>query len=135
MAYLNASHIEIADIRFFSDTLGYSHIDGWEKQLLGRKSLKEVVLKDRLKASLIKLNSHIPGSCIDYAISEISKSRATMSSVLANKEVYELIKNGVPVTYKNTAGREEEDYVRIMDFTSCSGTICLCVFPMASKPG
>jgi type I restriction enzyme R subunit len=38
MAYLNESHIEIADIRFFTEKLGYTHINAWEKQLLGRKS-------------------------------------------------------------------------------------------------
>ena len=117
MAWLNESHIEVADINFFVDNLGYTHINAWEKQLLDRKSLKEVVLKDRLKRSLQKLNEHIPESCIDYAISELTKSRASISPVLANKEVYELIRNGVQVTYKNNLGREEDDYVRILDFS------------------
>ncbi|MEI6436156.1 MAG: type I restriction endonuclease subunit R [Bacteroidota bacterium] len=117
MAWLNESHIEVADINFFVDNLGYTHINAWEKQLLDRKSLKEVVLKDRLKRSLQKLNEHIPESCIDYAISELTKSRASMSPILANKEVYELIRNGVQVTYKNNLGREEDDYVRILDFS------------------
>lgn len=35
---------------------------------------------------------------------------------MANKEVYELIKNGVQVDYKNADGREESDYVKIIDF-------------------
>ena len=52
MAYLNESHIEVADICFFTDKLGYTHINAWEKKLLGRENLKEVVLKDRLKESL-----------------------------------------------------------------------------------
>lgn len=117
MAYLNESHIEEADISLFVDTLGYTHINANEKQLLGRKSLKEVVLKDRLKIALRKLNEHLPLSCIDYAISEITKSRATMAPVLANKEVYELIKKGVEVTFKNKQGHEENDYVKIIDFS------------------
>lgn len=116
MAYLNESHIELADINLFVDQLKYTHINAWEKQLLGRKSLKEVVLTDRLKNQLQKLNKHIPESCIDFAISELTKSRAIMAPVLANKEVYELIKNGVQVSYKNELGREENDYVRIIDF-------------------
>lgn len=116
MAYLNESHIEDADINFFAQTLGYSHINAWEKQLLGRKSLKDVVLTDRLKTQMRKLNRHIPDSCIDFAISELTKSRAIMAPVMANKEVYELIKNGVQVSYKNEFGREENEYVRIIDF-------------------
>ncbi|MEI8085624.1 MAG: HsdR family type I site-specific deoxyribonuclease [Paludibacter sp.] len=116
MAYLNESHIEDADINFFIEKLGYTHINAWEKQLLGRKSLKEVVLRDRLKSSLIKLNDKIPESCIDFAVSEVTKSRATLSPILANKEVYELIKNGVQVDYKDELGVEVNDYVRIIDF-------------------
>ena len=127
MAYLNESHIEEADIKFFVDKLGYEHINAWEKQLIGRSSLKEVVLKDRLKTSLKKLNSHLPESCIDYAISEITKSRATLTPVIANKEVYELIKKGVQVSYKTEQGKEENDYVRIIDFTSKNGNDFLVV--------
>ncbi len=117
MAYLNESHIEVADINFFVEKLGYKHINAWEKQLLGRNSLKEVVLTDKLKTNLIKLNKQIPETSIDYAVSEITKSRATLTPVLANKEVYELIKNGVPVAYKNEQGSEENDYIKIIDFS------------------
>jgi len=117
MAYLNESHIEEADINFFVDHLGYTHINAWEKQLLGRSSLKEVVLKDRLKAMLIKLNHHLPESSIDFAVSEITKSRATLTPVLANKEIYELIKKGVQTSYKNKQGIEESDFVKIIDFS------------------
>ena len=98
MAYLNESDIEEADIQFFVNKLGYTHIDAWEKKLVGRSSLKEVVLKDRLKNALVKLNKHLPESCIDYAMSEVMKSRATLTPVMANKEVYELIKSGVQVS-------------------------------------
>ena len=116
MAYLNESHIEDADINFFVEQLGYTHINAWEKQLLGRKSLKEVVLRDHLRSSLLKINPHIPLSCIDFAVSEVTKSRATLTPLLANKEVYELLKNGVQVDYKNEHGVEVNDYVRLMDF-------------------
>jgi len=115
MAYLYESHIEEADINFFVEELGYRHINAWEKQLLGRKSLKEVVLADRLKESLIRINRQIPEPCIDFAIREITRSRATLTPVMANQEVYELVKNGVPVTYVNPEGREENDSVRILD--------------------
>ncbi|MFZ4412025.1 MAG: type I restriction endonuclease subunit R [Bacteroidales bacterium] len=117
MAYLNESHIELADISFFTEKLGYTHINALDKQLLGRKSLKEVVLADRLKISLLKINNHIPEVCIDDAVSQLCKSRATMAPVLANKEVYELIKNGVQVTYMNKYGKEENDYVKVIDFS------------------
>jgi len=127
MAYLNESHIEVADIEFFTEKLGYTHINAWEKQLLGRNSLKEVVLKDRLKSCLIRLNGHLPESCIDYAVDEITKSRATLTPVMANKEVYELLKNGVPVTFKNSLDREENGYVKIMEFNEVDANDFLLV--------
>ena len=116
MAHINESHIELADIQLFTKDLGYQHIDAWEKQLIGRETLKDVVLLDRLKSSLEKLNAHLPQDSIRTAMYELTKSRATLTPVLANKEIYELIKNGVPVTYKNELGREENDYVRVIDF-------------------
>ncbi len=117
MAYLNESHIEDADINFFVQKLGYTHINAWEKQLVGRNNLKEVVLLDRMKNNLQRLNKHLPEASIDFAVSEITKSRATLTPLIANKEVYELIKNGVQVSYKNQEGKEENDYVKILDFS------------------
>ncbi len=115
MAYLNESNIELADINFFVEQLGYTHINAWEKQLIGRTSLKDVVLTDRLRTKLQQLNSHLPEDCIDHAVSEITKSRATLTPVMANREAYELIKRGVPVTYKNVDGTEVSDYVQIIN--------------------
>ena len=116
MAHINESHIELADIQLFTKDLGYQHIDAWEKKLIGRETLKDVVLIDRLRNSLQNLNKHLPSECIEHAVYELTKSRATLTPVLTNKEIYELVRNGVPITYKNKAGREENDYVRVIDF-------------------
>ncbi|MCG2460831.1 type I restriction endonuclease subunit R [Flavobacteriaceae bacterium F89] len=117
MAFLNESHIEEADIRLFIDQLKYQeHINAWEKELVGRESLKDVVLRDRLKTALTDLNRHLPEACIQHAVHELCKSRATLTPVMANKEVYALIRDGVAVTYTNETGREENDYVRVIDF-------------------
>ena len=89
MAHINESHIELADIQLFTQGLGYQHIDAWEKQLIGRETLKDVVLLDRLKSSLEKLNAHLPQDSIRTAMHELTKSRATLTPVLANKEIYE----------------------------------------------
>jgi len=117
MAFLNESHIEDADIDFYLKRLQYNtHINAWEKKLVGRKNLKDVVLRDRLKAQLEILNPHLPEDCIQHAVTELCKNRAGQTPVMANKAVYELIKQGVPVTFKNKFGREENDYVKVLDF-------------------
>jgi len=116
MAYLNESHIEEADITFFKSSLGYQHLDGWEKKLLGRDSLKDVVLKDQLLKALTRLNPYLPLMCLDHAVRELTRSRVSLSPVMANKQIYELICNGVPVTYGDDDMREVADYVRVIDF-------------------
>ncbi len=99
--------------------LGYAeHINAWEKKLVGRNTLKDVVLRNRLRASLVRLNPNLPNACIDEAVHELCKSRAIMTPVLANKEVYQLVKNGVPVSFNNSEGREENGYVKVIDFES-----------------
>jgi len=39
-----------------------------------------------------------------------------MSQILANKEVYNLIRDGVPVDYENNEGKKEQTRVRVIDF-------------------
>jgi type I restriction enzyme R subunit len=116
MAFLNESHIEDADIQLFELILGYVHKSAAKNDLIGRENLKQVVLKKDLRASLIKLNPDLPQDSIEHAINELSKSRVSLSPLMANKEVYQLIKNGVPVTFQNKEGREESGYVKVLDF-------------------
>lgn len=39
-----------------------------------------------------------------------------MSPVLANKSIYQYIKDGIPVEFENDSGRTEQARVRVMDF-------------------
>lgn len=117
MTYINETFIEEADIQFYEEKLNYQHINAWEKKLVGRNRLKDVVLVDRLRTKLEDLNPiHKTKTTIDEAIQQLTKSRTSLSLLMANKEVYELIKKGVPVTYTNEDGREESDYIKVIDF-------------------
>ncbi len=116
MAFLNESHIEEADIAFFSSALSYKHLDGWEKKLLGRDTLKDVVLKDRLYGALATLNPDLPPMCSDHAVHQLTMSRASMTPLRANKKIHELIRGGVPVEYGDDDGRIVQDYVKVVDF-------------------
>ncbi len=117
MAYLNECHIEEADIKFFLEKLNYEkHINAWKDELIGRDSLKEVVLKSNLKKALEKLNPNLPESCITFAIDELTKSRVSLGELEANEEIYNHIKNGIAVTFKNTLGKDESTYVKIIGF-------------------
>ena len=88
-----------------------------------RSSKEEVLLNKQLRKSLIKLNYGIPENSIEQAINELSKGRSNMSPMLANKEVYELIKEGFSTKITNKQGREETIRVKFMDFNKATNNI------------
>ena len=81
-----------------------------------RSSKEEVLLPDRLRKSLNKLNKGVPENSIEQAINELAKGRSAMSPMLANKEVYELIKEGYSTKITNRKNREETIRVKYIDF-------------------
>ena len=76
---------------------------------LGRDNKGEVVLTARLRPALERLNPEASSETINNAIEELTRSRATMSCVEANWEIYRLIKDGVKVTITDPDGAEETD--------------------------
>ena len=65
---------------------------------LGRETKSEVVLLGRLKASLFRLNPKLPPEAISAAVDELTRDRSAMSLEAANREVYRLLKEGIPVS-------------------------------------
>ena len=117
MAYLNECDIEEADIKFFLENLKYDkYINAWKDELIGRDSLKEVVLKSSLKKALEALNPNLPQNTITYAIEELTKSRVSLGELEANEEIYNYIQNGIAVTSKNSDGKDESIYVKIIGY-------------------
>ena len=73
----------------------------------GREAKSEVVLTDRLRAALERLNPDATEDAIDAAIEELTQSRAVMNPVEANREIYNLLKDGVKVTVTDPNTQEE----------------------------
>ncbi len=119
MAHISENDIEEADIKLF-ETVGFTHIDAWKDELVGRESLKEVVLVDKLREALTHLNPTLPESCIDDAIDQLTQKRVSLSEMEANQEVYKLIKEGIPVSFSNDEGKEESTKVSVLDFNDSS---------------
>lgn len=71
--------------------------------LLGRETKGEVVLVTRLRAALQKLNPTLPPEAID----ELSRDRSAMLLEQANREVYRLLKEGIPVSVADTGDSTE----------------------------
>jgi len=85
---------------------------------LGRETPAEVVLVQRLRSALERLNPDLPSEAIAQAIEKLTSDRSAMSAAQANREVYHLLKNGVPVDFRdgNDNDAEQSAKVRVIDW-------------------
>jgi len=83
---------------------------------VGRESQQEVVLTNRLRLALERLNPSLPPVAIEDAIKELKRDRGAMSDVKANQEIYHLIKDGVQVRFSETNGKERIEQAKIIDW-------------------
>jgi type I restriction enzyme R subunit len=83
---------------------------------LGRETSAQVVLESRLREAITKLNPGLSAAAVDLAVVEIVKDRSVMIPVNANKEVYQLLKDGVKVTYRTDDQEEAIEVVKIIDW-------------------
>lgn len=78
---------------------------------LGRETAAEVVLTSHLRPGLAKLNPDLPPEAIESAIERLTRDRSALSPVQANREIYQLLKNGVRVDLPATKRKNHEDSV------------------------
>lgn len=76
--------------------------EGEGRVALGRETKGEVVLVPQLRAALEKLNPTLPPEVITAAIDELTRDRSAMLLEQANREVYRLLKEGIPVSVAET---------------------------------
>ena len=81
-----------------------------------RASKREVIFFDRLKDAAVALNKEIPSNAIDSAIEKFAEQRLSMSLTSANKEIYDLLRGGIPVEYDDANGKKHRERVRLIDF-------------------
>lgn len=86
----------------------------------GRGDKREVILADRLRAAVERLNPQAPAHAVDQAMGQLLQPRTAMSLVAANREMDGLIRDGVPVTYKPEsgpqAGQTVTERLKVIDF-------------------
>ncbi len=114
--------IEQPAIALFQE-LGYKTVNAFgeryklgPKSLLGRETLEEVVLVRDLRKALQRLNPTLPPVALRLAIDELTRSRAMLTPAYANFEVYQLLKDGVPVKYTDDEGDPIEERVSVIDW-------------------
>jgi type I restriction enzyme R subunit len=105
-------------------TLGWETVNAYDETFvpggghpLGREGKRDVVLVSRLRPALERLNPELPPQALDLVIDELTRDRSALSPVNANREVYDLLKNGVRV--KVIVNDEEQALLaRVIDWTA-----------------
>ncbi|HET7322226.1 MAG TPA: type I restriction endonuclease subunit R [Longimicrobiaceae bacterium] len=118
--YTEDELVEQPAIELFAE-LGWQTVNAFhetfgEHGTLGRENAGEVVLLPRLRAALRALNPSLPAEALEQAAEELTRSRSALSPAAANREIYQLLKDGVKVTFRDDEGEEVEETVRLIDW-------------------
>lgn len=122
--YITEDDIEIAVLdRLSHPDFGYDIVkcdaDPSKRENLddgtGRSSKKECVLPCILKASLVKINPHIPESIIDDVVKTLTRDFTGTDMVATNYDLYNKIRNQIKVKVRRN-GRDDFDFVKLVDF-------------------
>lgn len=98
---------------------------------LGRDTSGDVVLTSRLRMALEKLNPKLPAEATAAAAEELARDRTAMTLAGANRETWELIRDGVKVQVPDRErGGVKDERVRVVDWENPGANDFLLVSQM-----
>lgn len=121
------------------ERLGWTPIDAFHETLgaqgtLGRDSQHDVVLTHRLRFAMRKLNPRdVPDTSINEAVAALTKDRSVMDRVRANREVYDLLRDGHRGEWTDDGGDKRIETLRYLDLKDPSNNDLLAVQQMWVK--
>jgi type I restriction enzyme R subunit len=104
------------------DALGWESVYAWNQETfgpegtLGRADTRDVVLKRDLRAALVRLNPDLPDQAIAEALDKLTRHDFSRSLIQHNQAFHKLIRDGVPVSYRDAQGILRERKARVIDF-------------------
>ena len=115
---LNESIVEEAALSWF-EALGYAVRSGPRiapgEPDAERTSFSEVLLLDRLRDAIARLNPAIPADAREDALRKL-RNLGAASLVQLNRTFHQMLRDGVPVEYPRGDGSIAGDHVRLVDF-------------------
>ncbi len=108
------------------EKLGWENIYAWNQEnfglggTLGRTDTREVVLTRDLQKALYRLNPHLPPLAVKDAIAQLTQHDFSRSLLQHNRDFYRLIRDGVPVSYRDPRGQLHTERARVIDFQNLS---------------
>jgi type I restriction enzyme R subunit len=129
MAHLTESDIETAALSWLAD-LGYQIHSGPDippgMPDAERDNYGEVVLKNRLRDALARLNPRVTADALEEAFRKLTQP-ASPSLVVNNHVIHKYLVEGVPVEYQRADGSIGGDLVRVLDYEEAENNEFLAV--------
>lgn len=103
------------------EELGWTVVKAWSETFgqagtLGRNSMHEAILVHRLRDAIRALNPDLSDLVREEALQAITKDRSVMDRVRANREIYELLRDGYRAEWTGDRGDKQYATVRFIDF-------------------
>jgi type I restriction enzyme R subunit len=120
--------VQATFVEHLQNKLGWEGVYAWNDETfgpggtLGRKDTSEAVLTRDLREAIESLNLSLPRSAIDDAMRALTVHDFSRSMVQHNQDFYRLIRNGVPVSYRDAAGHLRNARARVIDFDNPPGS-------------
>lgn len=102
--------------------LGWETVNGYDETYgqngtLGRDARSEVVLTRYLRPALQELNPDLPEEALSSAIERLTEDRSRLDPTRANREVHQLLKDGIRVEFRDDEGQERVEVVEVVDWS------------------
>ncbi len=120
-----AEHLETA--------LGWDSVYAWNQETfgptgtLGRAHEREVVLVRDLREALTRLNPQLPPAAINEAVTKLTHHDHARSLTQHNQTFHKLMRDGVPVSYRDAQGQLRHAQAAVIDFRTASNNRFLAV--------
>ena len=117
MALVTEDQVELLSIDWFKE-LGYQYKCGYDIAPDGeepeRTDYRSVVLHDRLRTALIRINPDMPASAINTALSQVTNPNIP-SLMSCNRQVHQWLTKGIQVTYHKD-NQEVGKQLKVIDY-------------------
>src|SRR5690625_3530166 len=129
MVFLNEHAVEGLLLETFID-LGYEHqndkVIGPDGDQAERISNTDVILLDRLRSAVTRLNPELPESAREEAIRKLTIAERP-SLLEENRRLHRALVEGVKIEYRDDEGRTQYPAVRVLDFENVDNNDWLVV--------
>ena len=107
--------------------LGWDSVYAWNDETfgtngtLGRNDTRDVVLTRDLRRAIQRLNPELPPTAVEEAISKLTQHHFSRSLLAQNQAFHKLIRDGVPVSFRDATGQLRHAQARVIDFANGRG--------------